>query len=158
MRPLIFPYSYQIIPEETQPFKGYSKKYYPVIFVAIRAEKLSGSVVVELDTGSQYCLFNNEYAEEIGILDYKHTKDKQTLKGIGGKYIQNTAYFHEVELLIYKDWQNMVTKNSLTIKTKVGFLENPIDIAGVLGVHGFFDQFEVTFNIPKEQIKIAAVL
>jgi len=40
------------------------------------------------------------------------------------------------------------------IETKIGFLDNPIEVAGILGVYGFLDHFSFKTNIPEGYFEI----
>lgn len=109
---------------------------------------------VYIDTGAQFCLFNNEYAKAVGINNFKDTKYSIPLAGIGGAIPQNAAYFHDIELLIFKNWKDFSPKNAIAYKTKVGFLENPISYGGVLGVYGFLNKFQFSFNLSQSYFEI----
>jgi hypothetical protein len=105
-----------------------------------------------IDTGAQCCLFDNSYAKQVGIRDYKNTTPENILplSGIGGKAPENTAYFHDLKLVIFNDQTHLKLNNALKIiQTKIGFLENPIPVAGILGVYGFLDHFSFKTNIPE---------
>ena len=131
----------------------------PIITVGI----LAGSSTLckleaYIDTGAQVCIFDSLYAKPLGIKDYKKVKsaeDIMPLYGIGGKGIHNTAYFHDLKLVIFKNTKRLKLKDAFTpIKTKIGFLETPIGVAGVLGVYGFLDQFSFKTNIPEGYFEI----
>jgi len=111
-------------------------------------------VLAYIDTGAQWCLFNNEYAAQLGIKDYKATENHFSLSGIGGSNA-NTAYFHDLTLLVFKDNKNRKRKNAYSIETKVGFVEKKFGVAGVLGVYGFLDRFSFTGNIPEHYFEIS---
>ena len=126
----------------------------PLLTVGIVAG--SGAMVKPLayiDTGAQICIFDSSYAKQLGIKDYKNTKspeDKMSLSGIGGRKPENIAYFHDLKLVIFKDQTHLKLNNALQIiETKIGFLETPIEFAGILGVYGFLDQFSFKTNIPE---------
>lgn len=111
-----------------------------------------------IDTGAQVCLFDSAYAKQLGIKDYKATKTTEDiiqLSGIGGKKPENIAYFHDLKLVIFKEHNNLKLKNALKIvDTKIGFLENPIEFASILGVYGFLDHFSFKANIPEGYFEI----
>lgn len=105
-----------------------------------------------IDTGAQFCMLDKSYAPYLGISDYKNiktTEDLMPICGVGGVHEQNRAYFHDLRLIIPKDQKHFEAKNAFQIiETKIGFLENPIAVAGILGVYGFLDHFSFTANIP----------
>jgi hypothetical protein len=118
-------------------------------------------VLSYIDTGAQVCLFDNAYAKPLGIQDYKNTKSAEDilfLTGIGGRQPENKAYFHDLKLVIFKDQTHFKLKDALRIiETKIGFLENPISFAGILGVYGFLDHFSFKANIPEAYFEIEPI-
>lgn len=108
---------------------------------------------VFIDTGAQWCLFNNDIAPRLGIQNFKDTKDTVKIWGIGGK-LTNIGYFYDVRLIIYKDSKKLTLDNAWQVDTRVGFLENPIGFGGILGVYGFLDQFIFKSVIPKSYFEI----
>mgnify|MGYP001617600890 FL=1 len=151
-----FPYEKTSIPFSKTFLKF---KNSPILKVGILSE--SGQLVkVEtyIDTGAQVCMIDNSYAKYLGIKDYKQTKspeDTLDLSGIGGKKPENIAYFHDLKLVVFKDQKHLELKNALQIiDTKIGFLERPIAVAGILGVYGFLDHFTFLANIPDSYFEI----
>jgi len=110
-------------------------------------------IVSYIDTGSQWCLFRNAYAPFLGIKDYKKTDHSFSLAGIGGNNA-NTAYFHDLTLLVYTDHKNPKTKDAIAIQTKIGFVEKDFGIGGILGVYGFLDRFCFVGNIPEHYFEL----
>jgi len=151
-----FPYEKTSIPFSKTFLKF---KNSPILKVGILSE--SGQLVkVEayIDTGAQVCMIDNSYAKYLGIKDYKQTKSPEDilpLSGIGGKKPENTAYFHDLKLVVFKDQKHLDLKNALeTIDTKIGFFERPIAVARILGVYGFFDHFSFKANVPEGYFEI----
>jgi len=104
-----------------------------------------------IDTGAQFCLFDNGYAAQLGIKDYKDVSPENILPlaGIGGMAPQNTAYFHDLKLVVFNDQTHLKLSQAWKIiETKIGFIEKPISFAGILGVYGFLDHFSLKVNIP----------
>ena len=67
-----------------------------------------------IDTGSQFCLFYSGYAKYMGIKDFKKVSDKNRIIpifGITGKDSSNSAYFHTIKLIIYKDQRRLKSSN-----------------------------------------------
>jgi hypothetical protein len=103
-----------------------------------------------IDTGSQYCLFNNVYARYLGIEDFKKVEKDHivSLMGIGGGRDVNHTYFHKVDLIVYIEQRHLKRENAVIVaNTEVGFLEKDIDVGAVLGVYGFLDRFSFKTNI-----------
>ena len=111
-----------------------------------------------IDTGAQFCMVDNSYAKILGIKDFKQIKNPEDIlpiSGIGGRQQENTAYFHDLQLVVFKDSIHLEYKNALqVIDTKIGFLERPIAVAGILGVYGFLDHFTFMVNIPDGYFEI----
>lgn len=111
-----------------------------------------------IDTGAQLCLFDNSYAKYLGIKDYKAIKSSEDivpLFGVGGKEQGNTAYCHDLKLVVFRDPKHLELKNALQIiETKIGFLDKAIPVAGILGVYGFLDHFVFKTNIPEHYFEI----
>lgn len=132
-------------------------KYHPLIKIGLLNNSNFIKVEAYIDTGSQWCLFNNDLARQLGIKDYKNTKYKEvTLAGIGGKS-ENKAYFHDLKLEVFKDSKNLNSQNAWVVNTQIGFLDVPIGFAGILGAYGFLDRFSFKVNIPEGYFEIEAI-
>ena len=123
-------------------------RFEPLIRIGLQKGTNLLRIETYIDTGSQWCLFDNGFAKLLGIEDYKDTKDKVSLSGVGGKQPENIGYFHDVKLLVFKDNKDLKLQNVWSIDTKIGFLDRSIGFAGILGVYGFLDQFIFKTNIP----------
>ena len=124
-----FPY-FRISRQTDNPLLQFKNQ--PLLTIGLSSQ--SGHVVKivsYIDTGSQWCLFRNAYAPFLGIKDYKKTDHSFPLGGIGGANA-NTAYFHDLTLLVFKDHRNPKTKDAITIQTKIGFVEKDFGIGGIL--------------------------
>jgi len=95
---------------------------------------LRSPILALVDTGSPYCLFHSEIATAIGIRDI--TTGKAHEIGSVKKNVKDTAYFHRVKLQIESDWN---------IEVFAGF-SSSLSCRAILGRHGFFDHFLVTFD------------
>lgn len=129
-------------------------RFIPLIKVAL----IRGSSVIKtegyIDTGAQWCLFQNTFAKHIGIKDYKDTSYTPIpISGVSGpgsrgEYL-NYAYFHKLKLAVFKDLKNLKLKSAWVIDTEVGFLEKDFGFSAILGVRGFLDQFAFKTNVPE---------
>ncbi len=133
-------------------------KFHPLIWVRLLSplNNLTPPTEVYIDTGAQFCLFNNEFAKSLGIKDYKDTELQENLSGIGGKKPENIAYFHNLDLVVFKGYkkEEFKNKNVWKINVEIGFLEQPIGFSGILGVYGFLDRFAFKTNIPEGYFEI----
>ena len=68
--------------------------------------------------------------------------------GVGGPNA-NTAYFHDITLLVYTEPNNLNQATAIRVDTKVGFCSKDFGFGGILGVCGFLDHFIFTANIPQ---------
>lgn len=125
-------------------------RFIPLIKVALK----QGSNVIKtegyIDTGAQWCLFQNSFAKHIGIKDYKASSYMPVpISGVAGPGKRgehlNYAYFHKLELAVFKDNKNLKLKNAWIIDTEAGFLEKDFGFSAILGVRGFL----VKTNIPE---------
>jgi len=154
-----FPYTRISVPNS----KNFLKiKNCPLLNVGIVSQ--TGQMVkieAYIDTGAQFCMIDKGYAPHLGIVDYKKIKspeDLMPIAGVGGVHQQNEAYFHDLKLIIPKSLKNFKAKDAFqTIDTKIGFLENSIAVAGILGVYGFLDHFSFTANIPHSYFELEPI-
>lgn len=114
----------------------------PIIPVRITFRGNTLRYTALIDSGADFCIFDAEIAEYLGIdVRSGHREIFGGVQERGGA----EAFFHEVTLNI-GGWD---------YQTTVGF---SYDIAkhgyGLLGQKGFFDIFEVKFNLLKEEIKL----
>ena len=114
----------------------------PIINVKIKFETRELRYDVLIDSGADFCIFDAEIGEYLGI-------DIQSGIKVGFGGIQESkravAYLHNVILII----------GGYEYKTTVGF---SYDIArngyGILGQKGFFELFTVIFGYLKEEIEL----
>lgn len=144
-----FPYTKLALHSLKKPFPQYSYNFYAIQYLSIRNGSHRFKTTGMIDTGAQYCFLHPRFSRLLGIDDFKDTKYKSDIYGIGGPKIATVAYFHDVELIVYTDYKKHTDKNSWIIKTKIGILEKPIVISCVLGSYGFLDHFSFYGNIPK---------
>jgi len=114
----------------------------PIIPIKISKGTQALQYAALIDSGADFCIFDAEIGEYLGLDIYSGTKE--TFGGIqerGG----SEAFLHEV----------IVNIGGWNYKTTVGF---SYDIAkhgfGILGQKGFFDIFVVKFDLLKEEIEL----
>lgn len=132
-------------------------KFHPLIKIGLMKESNLIRTEAYIDTGSQWCLFNNDFARPLGIRNYKDSKEQVLLSGVGGKQPENVAYFHKLKLVVFKDTKNITLKNAWKIETFIGFLDKPIGFSGILGVYGFLDQFAFKTHIPEGYFELEPI-
>lgn len=152
-----FPYTKVVNPFISKPTKV---RFHPLICIGLLSSP-SNLIITEayVDTGAQYCLFNNSFAKRLGVRNYKDAEFEVPLSGIGGKKPENVAYFHSLDLIVFRDRKRTRLKEGWywKINTEIGFLEKPIGFPGILGVYGFLDQFTFKTNIPEGYFEIEPI-
>ena len=149
-------YPYTCISNPSLPTVA-KNRFEPLVRIGLQKGTILLRIETYIDTGSQWCLFDNSFAALLGIEDYKETKDKVSLSGVGGKQPENIGYFHDSKLLVFKDNKNLKVQNAWPIDTKIGFLDRSIGFAGILGVYGFLDQFIFKTNIPAGSFELEPI-
>lgn len=113
----------------------------PVIPVEIYYKDRSVKYEVLVDSGADFCIFNAEIAEVLGI-DLT-SGEKRSVSGITG--VIEPYYVHPVTIMV-GGWPHDI---------KVGFLKNIGGYGhGVVGQKGFFDIFTVKFDLLNEEIEL----
>lgn len=124
-------------------YKSYGDSLRPVIPVKLSLGKKFIEYEVIVDSGSDYCFFDTEIGEEIGI-----SRDNSEIKevfGIGGKL--SLYYIHSVTL----------TVGEKSFRINAGFIPNlggNLVSYGIVGQKGFFDKFIIKFDYKKAKIEL----
>jgi len=85
-----------------------------------------------VDSGSAICLFHAQIGKSLGL--NIESGDKDTLGGVVGGSV-GEVYYHEIKLKVLAD----------IIPITAGFSKN-LSVAAILGRHGFFENYIVTFD------------
>lgn len=115
----------------------------PVIEIKLKNNLDSLRYEVLVDSGADFCIFNSEAGEAIGI-DIKKGK-MQEVFGVGGK--SSIYYLHKLQIEV-GGWIHEI---------EAGFMP---DVAGrtmpygLVGQRGFFENFIVTFDMKKEELEL----
>lgn len=113
----------------------------PVIPVELSYKNKKLPYNVLIDSGADFCLFNYEVANHLGIPI--ETGEKSEAIGITG--FGSPIYIHTV---------NLKVKDKL-FRIKAGFLENMTNAGyGIVGQVGFFDKFKVIFDYQNGDIEL----
>lgn len=114
----------------------------PVIPMRIKVGMNEIQYQALVDSGADFCIFDAEVGEMLG-LDVRAGSELR-FSGVQG-YFSSRAYLHPVTLVI----------GGHPYQATVGF---SYDIgrqgSGIFGQKGFFDQFAVKFEFPKESIEL----
>ncbi|HVM73819.1 MAG TPA: aspartyl protease family protein [Candidatus Paceibacterota bacterium] len=124
-------------------YKRYGSTLRPVIPVKLRVGKNEIGYEVLVDSGADFCIFDEEIGKAIGIDVHKGTP--QEVFGIGGK--ASIYYLHKVTMEV-GGWPYII---------EAGFMpavSGRIAQYGVVGQRGFFETFIVKFDLEKEEIEL----
>jgi hypothetical protein len=113
----------------------------PVIPIELIYENFPIRHEVLVDSGADFCIFNAEIGELLGI---KITSGiKQSVSGITG--VSEPYYVHRVTMKV-GGWPFTIDAGFLPNISPMGY--------GVVGQRGFFDLFIVKFDLAKEEIEL----
>lgn len=150
-----FPYSRHIVNLKASPHLRFKNS--PLLDVGLQKKDKLVKVVSYIDTGSQWCLFNKQYALQLGIKDCQ-SGEAHPMYGIAGEDTRVNAYFHDLTLIVYTEPKDLRVDNAIKIETKIGFLEKEFGFGGILGVYGFLDRFKFIGNVPEGYFELEAML
>lgn len=118
----------------------------PVIEIKLKSNFKSLRYEVLIDSGADFCIFNSEVGEVLGI-DIKKGKMREVF-GVGGK--SSICYFHKIDIEV----------GGWSYEIEAGFMP---DVAGktiqygLVGQKGFFENFIVKFDLKKEEIELKTI-
>ncbi|MFA6256844.1 MAG: retropepsin-like aspartic protease [Candidatus Paceibacterota bacterium] len=115
----------------------------PAVDVELFGPSQKISTFALIDSGADYCLFNIEYAQAIGV-DLKKCKKAATMGVEGGS---KEIYLTEIDIQV---------KNLEKIKVPVAFIDSK-SVNGLLGQIGFFDLNRIKFERDHDVFEINPV-
>lgn len=125
-------------------YKKYSNSILrPVIPIKLKNKGLEIGYEVLVDSGADFCIFDAEIGEAVGI-DIKKGK-MQEVFGVGGK--ASIYYLHKVSIEV----------GGWSYDIEAGFMQNVAGNVmhyGLVGQKGFFDIFVVKFDLLKEEVEL----
>jgi hypothetical protein len=101
-------------------------------------------VVSLIDSGADVCLFHSDIGRMLGI-DIEAAPEL-AFQGVSG--VREVAYLHRVDLVVRG-------LNSITLD--VGFTNSMAAGTGLLGQHGFFEQFQINFQLNEKWFEASPV-
>ncbi len=113
----------------------------PVIPVSIEHQSRSISYEVLVDSGADFCIFDAQIGELLGI-----DVESGVVQKVGGITGDVQLYFLHTVTLRVGGWPYTTAVGFLPAIAKIGY--------GVVGQNGFFDRFIVTFDYDKEEIEL----
>src|SRR3989339_640327 len=137
---------YSFIELESKPDEAFPQKIkrtYPFIPIRLSCnDYFTPKFFALVDSGSTNCLFEDGFRSclNLKIEDGK----KSMITGIGGATV--THYFYHINIEIF---DSQILKVVHKIPVYAGFSEGKLAGGGLLGMDGFFNTFQVTFNLFK---------
>jgi hypothetical protein len=98
-------------------------------------------VISLVDSGADLCLFHSDLGRTLGIKI--EAAPQLAFQGVSG--VREVAYLHPVDLVV---------RGLDPITLDVGFTNSMAAGAGLLGQRGFFEQFQVTFELGQRSFEI----
>jgi len=127
-------------------YKNYNSVFRPVIPIKLKNAEQEIGYEVLVDSGADFCVFDAEMGEVIGI-DVKKGKPNEVF-GVGGKV--SIYYLHKVKIEV----------GGLDYEIEAGFMPNVsghVMRYGLVGQKGFFENFVVKFDFKKKEIELKPV-
>ena len=124
-------------------YKEYGESLRPVIPVVLKYGRKYFKYEVLVDSGSDYCFFDAEVGEAIGI--FKKNSEIKEVFGIGGRI--SIYYVHPVTLMV----------GDQRLHIEAGFIPNlggQIVNYGIVGQQGFFEKFIVRFDLMQQEVEL----
>ena len=121
--------------DPTRPF------HRPYVIVRLAHETKHKDVIALVDSGADLCLFHSDIGKLIGI-DVE-SGSELAFQGVSGA--KATAYLHRVRLTV---------RDMDSISLDVGFTNLMAVGTGLLGQQGFFEQFQISFNLNEKLFEI----
>ena len=124
-------------------YKRYGSTLRPVMPIKLRVGDNEIGYEVLVDSGADFCIFDEEIGRAIGI-DVRRGTPQQVF-GIGGK--ASVYYLHKV-IMEVGGWPYTI---------EAGFMpavSGRVAQYGVVGQRGFFEAFVVKFDLAKEEIEL----
>ena len=113
----------------------------PVVPVEVSYGEISVPYEVLVDSGADFCIFDSQIGEILGIDIEKG--EKFNVAGITGKL--EPYYVHQVAIKV----------GGWNYKIKAGFMPNMGRFSyGVVGQRGFFDIFVIKFDLLKSEVEL----
>jgi hypothetical protein len=100
-------------------------------------------VISLVDSGADLCLFHSDIGRMLGI--EIEAAPELAFQGVSGK--KEVAYLHRVDLVVRG-------LNAITLD--VGFTNSMAVGTGLLGQRGFFEQFQINFELSQKSFEVVA--
>ena len=98
-------------------------------------------VISLVDSGADVCLFHSDIGRMLGI--EIESAPELAFQGVSGT--REVAYLHRVDLVV---------RGVTAITVDVGFTNSMAAGTGLLGQRGFFEQFQISFQLEQKSFEI----
>jgi hypothetical protein len=116
----------------------------PYVIVRLINGDRHKDVISLVDSGADVCLFNSDIGRMIGI--EIEAAPRLAFQGVSGS--REVAYLHSVDLVVRG-------LNAITLEA--GFTNSMAAGTGLLGQRGFFEQFQVNFQLSQKLFEVVPV-
>ena len=134
-------FRYTDIQNHQDPLKPFSRPY---LIVRLRNGNRHKDVISLVDSGADICLFHSDIGRMLGI--EIEAAPELAFEGVSG--VREVAYLHRVDLVL---------RGLSSITLDVGFTNSMVVGTGLLGQRGFFEQFQINFQLDQKSFEIGPV-
>jgi hypothetical protein len=134
-------FRYTDIQNHQDPRKPFHRPY--LIVRLLNGDKHK-DVISLVDSGADVCLFHSDVGKMLGMKI--EAAPELAFRGVSG--VREVAYLHRVDLVVRG-------LNSITLD--VGFTNSLAVGTGLLGQRGFFEQFQINFQLRQKHFEIRPV-
>lgn len=131
-------FRYTEIQNHQDPRKPFNRPY---LIVRLLNGDRHKDVISLVDSGADVCLFHSDIGRMLGI--EIEAAPELAFRGVSG--IREVAYLHRVELAV---------RGLSAITLEVGFTKSMAVGTGLLGQRGFFEHFEINFQLNQKWFEV----
>jgi hypothetical protein len=132
-------FRYTDIPNHQEPQKPFRRPYVIVRLINGARHK---DVISLIDSGADLCLFHSDIGRMLGLKI--EAAPKLAFQGVSGA--KEAAYVHRVDLIV---------RGLDAITLDIGFTSSMAAGTGLLGQRGFFEQFQITFELGQRSFEVS---
>ena len=134
-------FRYTDIQNHQDPRKPFRRPY---LIVRLLNGDRHKDVISLVDSGADVCLFHSDIGRMLGI--EIEAAPELAFQGVSG--VREVAYLHRVDLVV---------RGLSSITLDVGFTNSMAAGTGLLGQRGFFEQFQINFQLNQKSFEVGPV-
>jgi hypothetical protein len=134
-------FRYTDIPNSQNPQKPFSRPY---LIIRLLNGDNHKDVISLVDSGADICLFHADIGRMLGI--EIEAGSELAFQGVSG--VREVSYLHRVGLGV---------RGLSPITLDVAFTNSMAVGTGLLGQHGFFEQFEINFELSQKRFEVSPI-